>query len=138
MAGGACRSIFSLSHQMDARPVSEALLMRSHECAQWAGELAQTAFKTFVRRLGSGKLVDVCWKMSTDLSRPLVPAMGLHDALDGFITFREVQHAIIKISGVDAAASGLSHATEALFVLSDAISPARGLGPDPDPYGRLL
>ena len=25
--------------------------------------------------------------MSTDLSRPLTFAMGLHDALDGFITF---------------------------------------------------
>ena len=35
--------------------------------------------------------------MSTDLSRPLVPAMGLHDALDGFITFREVQRAIAKV-----------------------------------------
>ena len=96
-----------------------AFLMRSHECAQWAGELAQTAFKAFARRLGSGKLVGVCWKMSTDLSRPLVPAMGLHDALDGFITFREVQHAIVKISGVDAAVSGLSQATEALFALCE-------------------
>ena len=44
--------------------------------------------------------------------------MGLHDALDGFITFREVQHAIVKISG-DAAVSGLSHATEALFALCE-------------------
>jgi len=26
------------------------------------------------------------WKMSTDLSRPLVPSMGQHDPLDGFIT----------------------------------------------------
>ena len=96
-----------------------AFLMRNHECAQWAGELAQTAFKAFARRLGSGKLVGVFWKMSTDLSRPLVPAMGLHDALDGFITFREVQHAIVKISGVDAAVRGLSQATEALFALCE-------------------
>ena len=96
-----------------------AFLLRSQECAQWAGELAQTAFKAFARRLGSGKLVGVFWKMSTDLSRPLVPAMGLHDALDGFITFREVQHAIVKILGVDAAVSGLSHATEALFALCE-------------------
>jgi hypothetical protein len=44
--------------------------------------------------------------------------MGLHDALDGLITFREVQHAIVKISG-DAAVSGLSHATEALFALCE-------------------
>ena len=96
-----------------------AFLLRSHEYAQWAGELAQSAFKAFARRLGSGKVVGVFWKMSTDLSRPLVPAMGLHDALDGFITFREVQHAIVKISGVDAAVSGLSQATEALFALCE-------------------
>jgi hypothetical protein len=56
--------------------------------------------------------------MSTDLSRPLVPAMGLNDALDGFITLREVQHTIVKISG-DAGGSGLSHATEALFALCE-------------------
>ena len=95
-----------------------AFLMGSHECARWADELAQTAFKAFARRLGSGKLVGVCWKMSTDLSRPLVPAVGLHDALDGFTTFREVQHAIVKISG-GAAVSGLGHATEALFSLCE-------------------
>ena len=35
-----------------------------------------------------------------------------------FTTFREVQHAIVKISG-DAAASGLSHATDALFALCE-------------------
>ena len=111
-----------------------AFLMRSHECAQWAGELAQTAFKAFARRPGSGKLLGVCWKMSTDLSRPLVPPMGLHDALDGFITFREVQHAIVKISG-DAAVSGLSHATEALFALCEHGQWATG---DPLGVGGLL
>ena len=35
--------------------------------------------------------------MSTDLSRPLTFAMRLHDAVDGFITFREVQHTCSKI-----------------------------------------
>jgi hypothetical protein len=36
--------------------------------------------------------------MSTDLSRPLVPAMGLHDVVDGLITFREVQQAMTTMS----------------------------------------
>ena len=112
-----------------------AFLLRSQECAQWAGELAQTAFKAFARRLGSGKLDGVCWKMSTDLSRPLVPTMGLHDALDGLITFREVQHAIVKILGVDAAVSGLSQATEALFALCEHGQWATG---DPLGVGGLL
>jgi hypothetical protein len=31
------------------------------------------------------------WKMSIDLSRPLVPSMGLHDPLDGLITYRQLQ-----------------------------------------------
>ena len=68
-----------------------------NENVRWAGELAETAFRAFVRRTGSGEVIGVYWKMSTDLSRPLVNAMGLHDALDGFITFREVQYAIAKI-----------------------------------------
>jgi len=30
------------------------------------------------------------WKMSIDLSRPLVPSMGLQDPLDGLVTFRQL------------------------------------------------
>ena len=52
-------------------------------------ELGEAAFSGFVRRSASGDAVGIYWKMSTDLSRPLTFAMGLHDALDGFITFRE-------------------------------------------------
>jgi hypothetical protein len=31
------------------------------------------------------------WKMSIDLSYPLVPSMGLHDPLDGLITYSQLQ-----------------------------------------------
>ncbi|MGZ7042999.1 MAG: hypothetical protein ACXVHM_00220, partial [Methanobacterium sp.] len=31
------------------------------------------------------------WKMSIDLSYPLVPSMGQHDPLDGFVTYNELQ-----------------------------------------------
>ena len=31
------------------------------------------------------------WKMSIDLSYPLVPAMGQHDPLDGLVTYSELQ-----------------------------------------------
>jgi hypothetical protein len=95
-----------------------AFVMRSREYAQWAGELAHTSFKRFMRRSGSGKPIGVYWKMSTDLSRPLVPATGLHDALDGFVTFLEVQHAIVKVSG-DTEANRLGEASEALFTLCE-------------------
>lgn len=46
----------------------------------WARELARTAYDAFSR---GGRLA---WKMSIDLSRPLVDATGQHDALDGFVT----------------------------------------------------
>jgi hypothetical protein len=84
--------------------------------AQWALELGKVAFEGFARRSGSGGVVGVYWKMSTDLSRILVPAIGLHDALDGFITFREVRHALAKLS-TDAAVADLSSAIESLSAL---------------------
>ncbi len=31
------------------------------------------------------------WKMSIDLTYPLVPSMGQHDPLDGFVTYSELQ-----------------------------------------------
>jgi hypothetical protein len=31
------------------------------------------------------------WKMSIDLTRPIVPSMGQHDPLDGLVTYRELQ-----------------------------------------------
>jgi hypothetical protein len=36
------------------------------------------------------------WKMSIDLSRPLVPSMGQHDPLDGFVTYNELQATAAK------------------------------------------
>jgi hypothetical protein len=36
------------------------------------------------------------WKMSIDLSRPLVPSMGHHDPLDGFVTYNELQATAAK------------------------------------------
>jgi hypothetical protein len=80
--------------------------------ARWAVELAEAAFKGFARRSRSGEVTGVYWKMSTDLSRPLVPATGLHDALDGFITFEEARHAIARTS-----ATALDPAIESLFAL---------------------
>jgi hypothetical protein len=82
--------------------------------ALWAVELGEAAFEGFVRRSGSGRVVGVYWKMSTDLSRPLVPALGLHDALDGLITFREAQHGVAKsstnIAGADRGKSAADYA----------------------------
>ena len=56
----------------------------------WALELAHIAHSLFVYNPGDGQAVSMHWKMSTDLSRPLVPSMGQHDPLDALVTYREL------------------------------------------------
>jgi len=55
----------------------------------WAAELAETACDAFDCRNQGGP--PLAWKMSADLSRPQVPAMGQHDPLDGYVTCRQLQ-----------------------------------------------
>jgi hypothetical protein len=68
-------------HALDrmARATGEAAFHR------WACELAETAHRAFVRTPAGGR-PRMAWKMSVDLSRPLVDSMGQHDPLDGWIT----------------------------------------------------
>jgi hypothetical protein len=58
---------------------------------RWAVELAQTAHTRFSVRDAAGSPVGLHWKMSIDLSRPLVPSMGQHDPLDGFLVYNGLQ-----------------------------------------------
>ena len=58
---------------------------------RWALELAEAAWKAFVFRHPAGGGHQMCWKMSTDLSRPLVNSMGFHDPLDGFIKLLQLR-----------------------------------------------
>lgn len=51
----------------------------------WAIELAHAAHRSFVYTSAGGRR-RMYWKMSVDLSRPLVTSMGQHDPLDGFVT----------------------------------------------------
>lgn len=53
--------------------------------ARWSREMMETASNSFVYRDQRGGL-GMFWKMSIDLSIPLVPSMGQHDPLDGCIT----------------------------------------------------
>jgi hypothetical protein len=57
---------------------------------RWAMELAKVAYDAFSYQSASGKK-KMYWKLSTDLSYPLVTAMGHHDSLDGFITYQQLQ-----------------------------------------------
>lgn len=50
--------------------------------ATWAAELMQGGGKFLS---GKSSRPAMYWKMSTDLSRPLVPSMGAHDPLEGLI-----------------------------------------------------
>jgi hypothetical protein len=58
---------------------------------QWALELATTAHAKFTYRIGDR--MQMYWKMSIDLSRPLVPSMGQHDPLDGLVTYAGLRQA---------------------------------------------
>jgi len=58
---------------------------------RWAVELAKTAYAKFTAGPSSGDRRRMYWKMSIDLSYPLVASMGHHDPLDGLITYCELQ-----------------------------------------------
>jgi len=60
--------------------------------ALWARELAQTAEHAFgYQPSARSQAPRIYWKMSIDLTRPLVPAMGQHDPLDGYVTFLQLR-----------------------------------------------
>ncbi len=64
---------------------------------RWAVELAKTAHDRFTYVPAAGGPKRMVWKMSIDLSYPLVPSMGLHDPLDGLVTYCELQMAVDSI-----------------------------------------
>lgn len=59
---------------------------------QWAAELAEAAHEGFVHKLPGGAK-QMYWKMSIDLSYPLVPFMGQHDPLDGLVVYSQIKAA---------------------------------------------
>ncbi len=65
----------------------------------WAIELAKTAHARFTYVPSSGGQKRMYWKMSIDLSYPLVQSMGHHDPLDGFITYNQLQATEARDSG---------------------------------------
>ncbi|HTP65043.1 MAG TPA: hypothetical protein VMJ66_06595, partial [Geobacteraceae bacterium] len=79
----------------------------------WALELARTAHDRFVHAGSVDGRKMIYWKMSIDLRRPLVPAMGQHDPLDGLVTCRELRAAAGEAApsawpGLDDAAAELA------------------------------
>jgi hypothetical protein len=66
---------------------------------RWALELARTAHARFTYKPQEGTEKRMYWKMSIDLSYPLVSSMGHHDPLEGLITYSELQTTAEKFSG---------------------------------------
>jgi hypothetical protein len=58
---------------------------------QWALELAKAVHAAFTYTPPMGGIKRMVWKMSIDLSRPLVDSMGQHDPLDGLITCQQLE-----------------------------------------------
>jgi hypothetical protein len=63
---------------------------------RWAIELALAAQAGFARASRPGTARRLVWKMSIDLSRPLVATMGQHDPLDGLTTCQELRHDALR------------------------------------------
>ena len=57
---------------------------------RWGRELASAAFDAFSYQASGDGQRRMVWKMSIDLSRALVPMMGKHDPLDGYITSQQL------------------------------------------------
>ncbi|MEO8327702.1 MAG: hypothetical protein ABI618_17770, partial [Nitrospirota bacterium] len=64
--------------------------------SRWALELARSAHARFTYTPWGGGPKRMYWKMSIDLSSPLVASMGQHDPLDGLITYQQLQATAMK------------------------------------------
>ncbi|MFW5950988.1 MAG: hypothetical protein ACOCVZ_02595 [Gemmatimonadota bacterium] len=92
----------------------------------WAIELGRVAFDRFSHGIGPvpNRLY---WKMSIDLSRPLIPSMGQHDPLDGYVVLSELQ-----------AGGGASDLEEAIGLLAGMAEDGDWATDDPLGAGSLL
>lgn len=65
----------------------------------WAIDLAVSAASAFVSTAGPAGGLRMHWKLSTDLSRALVPSMGQMDPVDGLATFTQLRVAQRDLGG---------------------------------------
>lgn len=98
----------------------------------WARELADTAHRAFTYTAHDGSR-RMHWKMSVDLSRPLVASMGQHDPLDGYITTTALQCTAAAFGATDG--PDLKHAAADYAAMLD---PGNWATTDPLGLGGLL
>lgn len=99
----------------------------------WAAELALKAHSAFTYTESSGRGKRMHWKMSIDLSRPLVPSMGLHDPLDGLITYSELREEKTNQPGI-----GMPDLLEAISDMVEICAGKNFMTDDPLGIGGLL
>lgn len=68
----------------------------------WAIELAQAAHAGFTYASNTGGPKRMVWKMSIELTYPLVTSMGQHDPLDGLITCQQLQATAAELGQTNA------------------------------------
>lgn len=85
-------------HALDR--VAQATQQPRYNC--WARELARTACAAFTHQRSPNRPRRLYWKMSIDLTRPLVPSTGQHDPLDGYLTCLALRASARTLPGADA------------------------------------
>ena len=100
----------------------------------WARELAATAHDDFTYQPAAGRKPRMYWKMSIDLKRALVPSMGQHDPLDGYVTAMQLR---ASAAGLPQPVDGpdLEEVIRAFSAMSEG---SELVSPDPLGIGGLL
>ena len=102
---------------------------------QWARELAARAFAAFSYATTDDQRPNrMVWKKSIDLTRTLVPSMGKHDPLDGYITSLQLVRTAVLVDSKTAEPS-LDHEISAL---ADMVRGREWTTDDPLGLGGLL
>lgn len=96
---------------------------------RWALELADVAHRAFTHGIPGRRMH---WKMSIDLSRPLVPSMGQHDPLDAYVTCLQLEATATRFPD-----SGGPSLTDAIADFA-AMIPSELASTDPLGIGGLL
>jgi hypothetical protein len=94
----------------------------------WACELAEAAQRAFTDTAAPGGRKRMYWKMSIDLARPLVPSMGQHDPLDGFVTCLQLDATALALGSPAEPGLARARADFAAMIAPDQLATADPLG----------
>jgi hypothetical protein len=101
---------------------------RDTKYSLWAQELAVRSHETFTYSLPEIGRRFMAWKMSIDLSRILVPSMGQHDPLDGYIACAQLRASALQLGAAENPTLGRAQADFAAMA-------EKGGWATPDPLG---